>query len=421
MQTLLVRYRVTTPVFLGAPAGEGQAELNLRGLKGAARFWWRALNHARLGADVGRLAEAEGRLFGAAVQRGRKYGASRFKWRLRWATEEPKAVAAETVIDKTQPGLGYLAGQGLKGRRCFWTASAPMRLQLDVVAPGKALHDGVAWTAEGQQIADALELLGLVGGIGARKSRAFGSLSLDSLGLRDAPALAIGPCTDGDDYRRRLAAVRARYPEVADFTALPGFPALSERSRIWVLASRGGSALSLMDEVGRQMVRYRSFGVKMGKTRLTVSGEVPEKNFVADHDWAKNPHAAGAPSHPDRIAFGMPLGHNRCDVRFVKPAGRERRGSPLLLHIQHLANGGHLAVAAMLPAKLAPGDGLDVEVKTGDPKNPIAILRRTLAPSFEDMRAWEVLTGFVDGTVGVSGTKLVPQQFYFPDRQQVWP
>ncbi|HPU57120.1 MAG TPA: type III-B CRISPR module RAMP protein Cmr1, partial [Verrucomicrobiota bacterium] len=47
MKTLTATYRIVTPMFLGGANPESQAELRISSIKGALRFWWRALMWGR--------------------------------------------------------------------------------------------------------------------------------------------------------------------------------------------------------------------------------------------------------------------------------------------------------------------------------------------------------------------------------------
>ena len=70
MKRLEVRFKVVTPCFLGGH--DHQAELRLPSIKGALRFWWRAITYTRMAEaqDVTESsngwARAERRLFGAS-------------------------------------------------------------------------------------------------------------------------------------------------------------------------------------------------------------------------------------------------------------------------------------------------------------------------------------------------------------------
>jgi CRISPR-associated protein Cmr1 len=464
MQTLVARYRVTAPLFMGTPAGPSKLGLNLGGVKAAVRFWWRALNYAKLGRDVNALRVAEARLFGAAADQSAAAGRSRFLWRLQWANGEP--TKREAGRDQLLPGasnlrgLVYLAGQGLMEvgrnetrrladgtqeiirrvpwgelkRPCYWD-DQPSLLEIRLLAPDGALHNGQQWTPDGESFVDALQLLGLLGGIGSRKSRGFGSLSLAYVVLEHSDETSVAGPETREGYESAVVALLSKYP-AALVTDLPDFPSFWKRSVVWLLAGPGSTdiesskyrttppfqvandPLSLLNHIGRQMVRYRSFGRAAGRGRQTTLDEHAEQNFADDHDWAKHPETGlHAAHHARRIAFGMPQGYTGCEVAWVKPSGNERRGSPLLIHLHRLGNGEHMALATMLPARLVP-DGAGLEIVIGRGRDARG-LSRPLMPGFEQTGAWEVLTEFINGRIGRSGAKTGPD--YFVGRRQIWP
>jgi CRISPR-associated protein Cmr1 len=464
MQTLVARYRVTTPLFMGTPAGPGKLGLNLLGVKGTVRFWWRALNYAKLGQDLNALRLAEARLFGAPADQGAATGRSRFLWRLQWPNGEPtrREAGPEQLLPGASNlrGLVYLAGQGLMEvgrnetqrladgareiirripwgelkRPCYWDDQPPL-LEIRLVAPDGVLHNSQQWTPDGESFADALQLLGLLGGIGSRKSRGFGSLSLAYLVLEHSDETAVaGPATR-EGYESAVVALLSKYP-AALLTDLPDFPSFGKRSVVWLIAGPGSpdiesskyrttppsqvanDPLSLLNHIGRQMVRYRSFGRAAGRVRQTTLDEQAEQNFADDHGWAKHPETEPHNAHhARRVAFGMPQGYTGCEVAWVKPSGNERRGSPLLIHVHRLGNGEHVAVATMLPARLVPkGAGLEIVIGRG---RHARCLSRPLMTGFEQSGAWEVLAGFINGRIGPSGAKTGPD--YFVGRRQIWP
>src|SRR5271165_1850963 len=66
---------VTTPLFLGGVDPTSSVELRAPSIKGALRFWWRALAWSRHGGDLDsvrleRIRSEEARLFGAAGEEG---------------------------------------------------------------------------------------------------------------------------------------------------------------------------------------------------------------------------------------------------------------------------------------------------------------------------------------------------------------
>ena len=116
------------------------------------------------------------------------------------------------------------------------------------------------------------------------------------------------------------------------------------------------------------MQRYRAWGFK-GKSDPfhMVNGERAEQNFPNDHDWFKKPHLTKLDSHvPERFAFGLPHNYGKAaggGSVGVNPDGRpegerERRASPLMIHVHELGEGSYLAVLIFLPATFTATDQL---------------------------------------------------------------
>jgi len=249
---------------------------------------------------------------------------------------------------------------------------------------------------ERRSVLDALKLLGLLGGIGARTRRGFGSLSLEAL--------------DGAEWTKPQsveAYERALKQIVGTRTApLPPFSALSAETRIDRLAT-GADPLALLDTIGRAMVRYRAWGFN---GRLP-SGEPAPKRFDKDHDWAKAPCTGKRDGYvPKRAAFGLPhnYGHN-CHEAGVTTTGAQQagdwRGSPLLLHIQDLGAGGFAAVSVLLPADFTPDGRVRVTWDRGR-------YDASVPPDWQ-----QTIVGFLEGESEREGQQLK----FFPDRQKVLP
>ena len=73
-ETLEATFRIVTPMFLGGADQESDTGIRPPSVKGALRFWWRALNWGRFRAEtetdeaaLGDLHKEEARLFGSAA------------------------------------------------------------------------------------------------------------------------------------------------------------------------------------------------------------------------------------------------------------------------------------------------------------------------------------------------------------------
>jgi CRISPR-associated protein Cmr1 len=352
-----VTYRVVTPLFCGGAGGD-TAEVRLPSFKGVLRWWWRALAWSQLGGDLGEVCRDENALFGSAGG-----GQSKVSMRLipstapKWI-DSGKHLRIDGTIDGkiVEEGARYL-GYGVMGafgkdagkltRACLM---APFELKLEL-----RVRDLDRTKLE--RLLDALRAVGLLGGFGAKSRRGYGSLVLRSMSvggrsewsppesattLKDAIAKLLPA-----DFRRRT---------------LPLYTALSPRARVVLLSASGRSKpLELLNLIGREMMRYRSWGhdgLVLAKPR--------EENFKDDHDLMKQ-HARQRTKHPRRIAFGLPHNYGKNLEDKVRPADAkngDRRASPLIIHV-HECGETPVAVLSFLPAIFLPG-GDSAEIDVGD-------------------------------------------------------
>ena len=182
MKTLTATYRIVTPMFIG-DAEQKAVDVRPPSFKGALRFWWRALQWGKIRKDYQTDAEAlrelhkqEGRLFGmAANDKNKKAGQSLFMLEIR--AQPIKTDKLITGWPTGAFGSGYM-GYGLTG-----TKDTPHRGGL----PENQLFELNLWfkpeatDAEIQSIRESLEIFGLLGGLGSRSRRGFGSIALENL------------------------------------------------------------------------------------------------------------------------------------------------------------------------------------------------------------------------------------------------
>jgi len=201
---------------------------------------------------------------------------------------------------------------------------------------------------------EALIALGTFGGMGSRSRKGYGSLVLQALTVDgSSPRLADGQEPwNAPGNAEALQASIAALQRQANRSGLPEYTAFSSGARHVVLSSEDCEhPLHLLDLVGREMVRYRSWG-KDGK----VLRDIPsEQNFKADHDLMKAPPRARR-YHPERIAFGLPHNYGQGRANEVTPVVFDRRASPLFIHI-HQCDSRPVAVLSFLPARFLPSSG----------------------------------------------------------------
>ena len=353
-------YRVVTPLFC-AGADSKTPELRLSSFKGVLCYWWRALAWSRYGADLGAIGRQEDRLFGSADG-----GQSRVVMRLESTPESPKISVGEVlevhagagVVGEGARYLGYgvmeafarqnkRTGERIRpGQLTRSCLGAPFDFAVQIRA--RDLHE-----KESTSLVEALVALGVLGGLGARSRKGYGSLVLRSL-LVNGEARWSTP-RSMDELQRAIAGLRSEQTDDRA-GAYPEFTALSNRARHVLLSSTRREPLDLLDLVGREMVRFRSWGRK-GKI---LGGQVDsERKFRIDHDLMKRHERR---SHPQRIAFGLPHNYGGHKHEKVGPAdGLDRRASPLFIHI-HICDDGPVAVLSFLPARFLPAGRSDVSV-----------------------------------------------------------
>ena len=356
-----VTYRVVTPLFC-AGSDPDRPELRVPSFKGVLRYWWRALAWSRCGADLETIRQQEDALFGSAGG-----GQARVSMRLaldlasdhqqrdlrvrqsrHGSDSSPQRVLKDEVLKVLGQGvvgdgaryLGYGvmkafgSQKGQVTRSCF---QAPFNFT--VLMRGRKLNETMVTSLK-----DALIALGTIGGMGAKSRKGYGSLVIQSLRV------------DGAEYWKPPQSLRGLGDVIRTFRrgdskrTFPEFTALSQSSRHVLLSSDMSEPLGMLDLVGREMVRFRSWGHK-GKVLGTVESE---RNFKPDHDLMRKEYRE---NHPERIAFGLPHNYGREKERQVEPYddALDRRASPLFIHI-HECGSMPVAVLSFLPSQFLPKD-----------------------------------------------------------------
>lgn len=347
-------YSVVTPLFC-AGADSKTPEVRLPSFKGVLRYWWRALAWSRCGGNLEVVRREEDRLFGSA-------GGGQSRVLMRWASPpEPTPIPVNEVLKVRAGGevvgdgaryLGYGVMEAFprKNKRTGQRTAAG-QLTRACLAPfdftvqmrGRDLNE-----QELTLLRDSLAALGILGGLGSKSRKGYGSLVLQDLRVNGQARWSTPRSMD--ELRSAITAFRPGPSDGDDGSgSLPEFTALSSGARHVLLSSGKSEPLELLDLVGRELVRFRSWG-HHGK----VLGDIEsERNFQPDHDLMNlAPHKR--PTHPDRIAFGLPHNYGKRKQDQVDPAdGFDRRASPLFIHI-HECGDRPVAVVSFLPARFLP-------------------------------------------------------------------
>lgn len=341
-------YRVVTPLFC-AGVDPQRAELRLPSFKGVLRFWWRALAWSRYGGDLQRIQEQEDALFGNAGG-----GQSRVSMRLVLGGD-PMTVKVgnvltvrRSVVGEGARYLGYGVMEAFDGRKtkagrltrsCL---SAPFEFTAQMRS--RDLNE-----PELESLKSALIALGTLGGMGARSRKGYGSTVLQAL------------CVSGEKQCEKPRNIDELHELIAGLqnstAALPEFTALSKGTHHVLVSSEKKKPLELLDLVGRELVRFRSWG-RNGRILRNIPSE---RRFEQDHDLMKD--RGQRKTHPCRIAFGLPHNYGKQVDQQVGPYDKhlDRRASPLFIHI-HECSDTPIAVLSFLPARFLPKGKSDISV-----------------------------------------------------------
>lgn len=383
---LIARYRVVTPMFLSG-ADQSKAELRLPSFKGVLRFWWRALADER---DLGKLHQQEDTLFGSTAR------VSKVRMSLRTSEHLPVVAKGTVLTDGGQRVvgegaryLGYGVMEAFDSKKKETKAGQLTRpcLQSPFVFSVELRTSGVG-APQMQSLRQALIALGTMGGLGSKSRKGYGSVMLEELEQDNETVWSAPESVDA-----LITTIKSLYPQANKRQSmLPPYTAMSGLSRHIVATADAQTTLGLLDRIGREMVRYRSWG-RNGR----VLGTESERNFRADHDLMKMA-VSERRTHPRRIAFGLPHNYGKARSQQIPPAAGgddaiNRRASPLFLHM-HEIDGRAIAVLSFLPGQFLPG-GAQAGINVGGVKVPV-----TPHPQI-----WEPVQAFLDRLVTGNGRK----------------
>lgn len=357
---LEAKFLVTTPMFIGD--GMQQAvSIRPPSLKGALRFWWRALQWPRLYQQSGanetsaleQLHQKEAALFGLASNRDGKGIEAGGKARFNLRVENDRSSAYSPREEARNPSFRYLLGPGLfppgggglqrqaiKPGGCF--------TMVLTARPGCRAPTDEQW----KSLEEALLVFGLLGGLGSRARRGLGSVSIQPLtdGSRSVPE-------SKEDYCRVLKELLTPLPLAK--VPLPPFTAFSEMSRLDISCT-GNNAVAVLNTLGNQQQLYRRSSSHNG--RVNPRETTKTQSFTSDRKAMLAVANGGDPVRaPQRMVFGLP--HNyyystiKVGVSITPPDnGRNRRSSPLFSHIHQFPDGKCLGVQLILPAVFMHND-----------------------------------------------------------------
>lgn len=263
MEKIEARFKIVTPMFISG-ADQTKAELRVPSIKGALRFWWRALNYEE---DPRVLLEKESEIFGSSNQ---DVGQSKVKIRLKNVDSSPVQIKRKWDVNDWKSYVGYGLSEDKPPH------SGRFRQYLDI---GGLFSLSLSLKDNSNDVIDSLKLFSLLGGLGSRSRKGWGSISVISSNTD------WNPPNDRQEYKGQLSDLTLARDGIPD--EAPAYSAISSEAVIRIGPS-----------VTDPMAAFQDIGEK-----------------YKEHLKSIEPI--------QRAGFGLP----RKNVR------NDRRGSPLFIHI----------------------------------------------------------------------------------------
>lgn len=335
-RSVKLRMKVVSPMFMAGAEPRGEPELRPPSLRGALRYWLRALLGA---AGLQRVQKFERRLFGFAGDEDAVAGAVSI--RIEPTYSLPKQ--GFTELTRGRQGLAYL-----------WFAARATKKEAErkAILPGAEflLHLSAPRSADPQrdllQTLAVLKVATLLGGVGNRSRRFAGAIQVLEVADGDLPQC--NPAVRARSAEELAAEIAqaiaiAQIPEYQQaMTEPPEFDVIHPNwCEICVSRQTWEDVLELINEFGEELMNFRR-------------EQSDAATFVR----------AALHGHPieevQRPAFGLPIpfyykGSGTSATLQAEP-GFDRRASPIWMQVVRLANGEHAAVFTCFRSRFLPKD-----------------------------------------------------------------
>lgn len=164
METIEAKFRIVTPMFISG-ADQTKAELRAPSIKGALRFWWRALNYCD---DPKKLLDRESRIFGSSDQ---NIGQSKIKIKLIENNLNTQKIPKKWDVNDWKSYIGYgLSEPQDKNKKLFREYFEPNQ--------DFSISIGLMSGLEKNDISPILEAFSLLGSLGSRSRKGWGSIAI---------------------------------------------------------------------------------------------------------------------------------------------------------------------------------------------------------------------------------------------------
>jgi CRISPR-associated protein Cmr1 len=273
-KTLKARYRIITPLFIG-DCYQKATYLSPASIKGALRFWWRALNWMRVHSferieedALLRLQLEESDLFGSADGNA---GQAKFLLRVKFKNsgkphnDWPIASSPSGYLGIGLWESGSVENKNFKPAREYVNENQTFIVEL-ICKPN--LSDEAV-----MQLQDALKAWGFLGGLGSRSRRGFGSVAIESLVKtknQNNDLEEIFKFDSTQNYKETVTDILKRYR----YTIIqkPPYTAFCEKSQFCIIDTPIPDARSAHAELGEAFKNYRGQPSEMRGSKKRVFG-----------------------------------------------------------------------------------------------------------------------------------------------------
>ena len=290
---ITAQYRVVSPLFIGDAKQRPDSGIRPASIKGALRFWWRALNWGRFytekkneEAALRALHKEEARLFGAAMDGKKQGGQGCFLLSVEQTDRHKTLDNWPLKTDASYLAYGLLKTTDVPHRTAIKEGSL---FTLKLVLKKSANESDI------KALKQTLSTWSLFSGLGSRSRRAMGAITLIALNGENKQVSKAG-------YEQQIIDLLAAYKNIP----LAPFTAFSQESA-YRLIETNKDVRHLLDLLGTKYKEYRN-------------------------------DLRGA----DKMPLGLPL----------TKVSDNRRASPVFFHAHYLENKSHITSLLYLPSRI---------------------------------------------------------------------
>lgn len=339
-------------MFLGS-ADNRTAEIRPTSFNGMIRYWFRALALAELDGDMKEVERLEDIIFGSAKDKN----SHKALYSLKIANSNISIKENKNRLNKeNRQGIVYLGYGVISYKR---EARGPI-YERDYIKQGGSIeisliqNEGIKNRVleEDLKLAqklliNTLKVLGIFGGLGSRTRRGFGSLTLIDLKNKDEPLVTSPYCGNVEALENEIKELLKKAVDFGKSIEDIKYTAFSKFTKV-MITKEYDNPMKLLDEIGKEMIRYRS----CGRGWKILDGEDSSKIFESDHNLIYEFSNTGKiKEHPKRVVFGLPHNYWLSNRKTVNINSDYRRASPLFIHVHKLANGKYIGILTLIPTK----------------------------------------------------------------------